>query len=255
MIWGTEIEELETGTGVGAGALGSSGRLVAIPTDGIMALGVHTVRDTRGTVEPTTAYFYPEYDFDWVTLIRENEAYDEYVVPSLNAEYNANQGAGTLRETSTTLTSELNVRGLEPYTAWALLPTGTDAITYAGVTNSAGDMLIPRTPNDDVTVTRIANFTSSPNLEITGRGIFTDTIVIDEIGSANAIEVTITADHVGNSKYKHGYSADIISPSGNSYHLTSSGNFYNTGVATRTYVVDTLGEQVNGDWTLEFGST
>ena len=75
----SQIDELEAGTGVGAGALGSSGRLVAIPTDGIMALGVHTVRDTRGTVEPTTAYFYPEYDFDWVTLIRTHEAYDEYI--------------------------------------------------------------------------------------------------------------------------------------------------------------------------------
>ena len=47
----TQIDDLEAGTGVGAGALGSSGRLVTIPTDGIMALGVHTVRDTRGTLE------------------------------------------------------------------------------------------------------------------------------------------------------------------------------------------------------------
>ena len=239
----TGIDELETGSGVGAGALGSSGRLVSIPTDGIMALGVHTVRDTRGTVEPTTAYFYPEYDFDWVTLIRENEAYDEYVVPSLNAEYNANQGAGTLRETSTTLTSELNVRGLEPYTAWALLPTGTDAITYAGVTNSAGEVLIPRTSNDGVTITRTTSFNSSSDLDIIDRGSIHDTIIVSKHGTVNDLHVTITSS----SSY---YRAQLISPDGTNYQVNTSGSS-----GSRTYIVNAVGEQMNGDWTLVYKAT
>ena len=239
----TQIDDLEAGTGVGAGALGSSGRLVSIPTDGIMALGVHTVRDTRGTVEPTTAYFYPEYDFDWVTLIRTHEAYDEYMVPSLNAEYNANQGAGTLRATSTTLTSELNVRGLEPYIAWALLPTGTDAITYAGVTNSAGDMLIPRTPNDGVTITRTTSFDSSPDLHIIDRGAIYDIITVSEHGIVNDLHVTITSS----SSY---YRAQLISPDGTNYQVNTSG-----ASGSKTYAVDASGEQINGDWTLIYKST
>ena len=239
----SQIDELEAGTGVGAGALGSSGRLVSIPTDGIMALGVHTVRDTRGTVEPTTAYFYPEYDFDWVTLIRTHEAYDEYMVPSLNAEYNANQGAGTLRATSTTLTSELNVRGLEPYIAWALLPTGTDAITYAGVTNSAGDMLIPRTPNDGVTITRTTSFDSSPDLHIIDRGAIYDIITVSEHGIVNDLHVTITSS----SSY---YRAQLISPDGTNYQVNTSG-----ASGSKTYAVDASGEQINGDWTLIYKST
>ena len=237
------VEELEAGTGVGAGALGSSGRLVSIPTEGIMALGVHTVRDTRGTVEPTTAYFYTDYDFDWVTLIRENEAYDEYAVPSLNAEYNANQGAGTLRETSTTLTSELNVRGLEPYTTWALLPTGTDAITYAGVTNSAGDMLIPRTPNDGVTITRTTSFNNSPDLNIPDRGSIRDTITVNKHGTVNDLHVTITS-------YGSSYRAQLISPDGTNYQVNTSG-----GHGSRTYSINAaVGEQINGDWTLIYKS-
>ena len=239
----TQIDDLEAGTGVGAGALGSSGRLVSIPTEGILVTGVHTVRDTRGTVEPTTAYFYPEYDFAWVTLIRENEAYDEYVVPSLNAEYSVNSGAGTLRETSTTLTSELNVRGLEPYTAWALLPNGTDAATYAGVTNSAGDMLIPRTANDGVTITRTANFTGSLDLNIPDRGSIRDTITVSEHGTVNDLHVTITSS-------SSSYRAQLISPDGTNYQVNTSG-----GSGSRTYAVDAVGEQINGDWTLVYKAT
>ena len=242
----TQIDDLEAGTGVGAGALGSSGRLVSIPTDGIMALGVHTVRDTRGTVEPTTAYFYPEYDFDWVTLIRENEVYDEYEVPKLGAEYRANSGTQTLQETiSSPQSVELNVNGLRPNTAFALVQNGTNAASYAGVTNSAGQMLIPRTPNDGVTITRGASFESSPNLEILDLKTVKDVITIDDWGTINDMHVTVTK--IGS------FSAGLVSPTGDLYPLLNGRSVTSSG--SIEYIVDTTGEEMHGDWTLRFTST
>ena len=192
----TQIDELEAGTGVGAGALGSSGRLTSLPIDGVLVPGVYTVRDTRGTIYPLVAYFYPDYNFDWVVLIRDNEVYDEYEVPKLGAEYNVNTGAGILTETSVTQASELIVRGLESDTAWSLVLDGTDDLSYAGVTNSAGETLIPRTPNDGVTVTRTTSFDSSPDLNIMDRGTVHDIITVSEHGTVNDLHVTITSDSI-----------------------------------------------------------
>ena len=239
----SQIDELEAGTGVGAGALGSSGRLVTIPTEGITVLGTHTVRDTSGSIHPSVAYFYPEYDFDWVTLIRTHEVYDEYEVPNFGAEYNANPGAGTLTETSTPQAVELNVRGLEPHTAWAVSLDGTNDISYAGVTNSAGEVRIPRTPNDDVTITRTTSFDSSPNLHIIDRGAVHDVITVSEHGIVNDLHVTITSS----SSY---YRAQLISPDGTNYQVNTSG-----GSGSRTYAVNAVGEQINGDWILIYKST
>ena len=239
----SQIDELEAGTGVGAGALGSSGRLVTIPTEGILSAGVHTVRDTRGTLETPLAYLYTDYDVDWVTLIRDTESYDEYAVPRLGAEYNANPVTNMLTETSTTQTSELNVRGLESHTAWALLLDGTDDISYAGVTNSAGEVLIPRTPNDGVTITRTTSFDSSHALNIPDRGSIRDTIIVTEHGTVNDLHVTITSS-------SSSYRAQLISPDGTNYQVNTSG-----GSGSRTYAVDAVGEQINGDWTLIYKST
>ena len=244
----SQIDELEAGTGVGAGALGSSGRLVTIPTEGILSAGVHTVRDTRGTIHPSVAYFYPDYNFDWVTLIRTYEVYDEYAVPKLGAEYNANTVTSTLTETSTTQLSELNVHGLEPHTAWALfsdstLLDGTNEASYAGVTNSAGEVLIPRTPNDGVTITRTTSFNSSPDLHIIDRGAIHDTVTVSEYGIVNDLHVTITSS----SSY---YRAQLISPDGTNYQVNTSGSS-----GSKTYIVDAVGGQMNGDWTLIYKST
>ena len=234
----SQIDELEAGTGVGAGALGSSGRLVTIPTNGILSAGVHTVRDTRGTLETSLAYLYLDSDVDWVTLIRETEVYDEYAVPKLGAEYNANPVTDTLTETSTTQASELIVRGLESNTAWALLLNGTDDISYAGVTNSAGEVLIPRTPNDGVTITRTTSSDSSPDVHIIDKGAIHDVITVSEHGVVNDLHVTIT-----NSGY---YNTQLISPNGTNYQVNPSSP---SGGST-TYAVDAVGEQMNGDWTL-----
>ena len=239
----SQIDELEAGTGVGAGALGSSGRLVTIPTEGILSAGVHTVRDTRGTLETPLAYLYTDYDVDWVTLIRDTESYDEYAVPRLGAEYNANPVTNMLTETSTTQTSELNVRGLESHTAWALLLDGTDDISYAGVTNSAGEVLIPRTPNDGVTITRTTSFDSSSDLAIPDMGSIRNTVTVSEHGTVNDLHVTITSS----SSY---YRAQLISPDGTNYQVNTGG-----ASGSRTYAVDASGEQINGDWTLIYKST
>ena len=239
----TGIEELEAGTGVGAGALGSSGRLVTIPTEGILSAGVHTVRDTRGTLETPLAYLYLDYDVDWVTLIRDTEIYDEYAVPKLGAEYNANTGVGTLTETSTTTASELNVRGVEPHTAWALLLDGTDDASYAGVTNSAGEVLIPRTSNDGVTITRTTSFNSSSDLDIIDSGSIHDTIIVSKHGTVNDLHVTITSS-------SSSYRAQLISPDGTNYQVNTSGSY-----GSKTYVVNAVGEQINGDWTLVYKAT
>ena len=239
----SQIDELEAGTGVGAGALGSSGRLVTIPTEGILSAGVHTVRDTRGTIETPLAYLYTDYDVDWVTLIRDTESYDEYAVPRLGAEYNANPVTDTLTETSITQTSELNVRGLESHTAWALLLDGTDDISYAGVTNSAGEVLIPRTPNDGVTITRTTSFDSSSDLAIPDMGSIRNTVTVSEHGTVNDLHVTITSS----SSY---YRAQLISPDGTNYQVNTSG-----ASGSKTYVINAVGEQINGDWTLIYKST
>ena len=88
-------------------------------------------------------YFYHDYDFDWVTLIRENEVYDEYAVPRLGTEYNVNPHTGMLTETSSSNALELNVYGLASDTAWALVLNGTGTPSYAGITNPSGSVLIP----------------------------------------------------------------------------------------------------------------
>ena len=241
----TQIDELEAGTGVGAGALGSSGRLTSLPIDGALVPGVHTVRDTRGTIYPLAAYFYPDYNFDWVALIRDNEVYDEYEVSKFGTEYNANTGAGILTETSTTQASELIVRGLNPNTAWALVLNGTDDLSYAGVTNSAGEVLIPRTANDGVTVTRTTpSFDRSPDLRIPEQGTVYDTITVSEYGTVNDLHVTITSS-------TGAYLSQLVSPDGTVYQVVSSGD---GASGSKTYVVSAVGEQINGDWTLTFTS-
>ena len=241
----TQIDDLEAGTGVGAGALGSSGRLVSIPTEGILVPGAHIVYDTRGTIETPIAYFYPEYDFDWITMIRETEVYDEYAVPRLGAEYSVNSGTQTLRETiSLPQSVELNVNGLRPNTAWALMLNGTDDASYAGVTNSAGHALIPRTPNDDVTITRGASFESSPNLEILDFSTVKDVISIDDWGAINDMHVIVTK--IGS------FSAVLVSPTGDLYPLLNGRSV--TGSDSVEYIVDTTGEEMHGDWTLRFTS-
>ena len=241
----SQIDELEAGMGVGAGALGSSGRLTSLPIDGVLVPGVHTVRDTRGTIHPLAAYFYPENDFDWVALIRDNEVYDEYTVPKLGSEYNVNTGAGILTETSTPQATELIVRGLNPNTAWALVLNGTDDLSYAGVTNSAGEVLIPRTANDDVTVTRTTSFDRLPDLRIPDRGTVYDTITVSEYGTVNDLHVTITSN-TGD------YLSQLVSPDGTVYQVVSSGD---GASGSKTYVVSAVGEQINGDWTLTFNCT
>ena len=237
----SQIDELEAGTGVGAGALGSSGRLVAIPPSGILVYGDHTVRDTRGIINSTIAYLFPGNGFEWATLIRNYDAYDEYEVPVLGMEYTANHG--TLTGTPAPSTVELDVDGLPPLTAWALYPNGTDTAVYAGVTNSAGEVLIPRTPNDGVTITRTTSFDSSPDLHIIDRGAVYDTITVSEHGIVNDLHVTITSS----SSY---YRAQLISPDGTNYQVNTSG-----ASGSKTYAVDASGEQINGDWTLIYKST
>ena len=237
----TQIDELEAGTGVGAGALGSSGRLVAIPPSGILVYGDHTVRDTRGIINSTIAYLFPDNSFEWATLIRDHDVYDEYGVPVLGMEYIANHG--TLTGTPAPSTVELNVDELPPLTAWALYPNGTDTAVYAGVTNSAGQVLIPRTPNDGATITRTTSFDGSLDLNIPDKGSIRDTITVSEHGTVNDLHVTITSV----SSY---YRAQLISPDGTNYQVNTSG-----GSGSRTYAVDASGEQINGDWTLIYKST
>ena len=240
----SQIDELEAGTGVGAGALGSSGRLTSLPIDGVLVPGVYTVRDTRGTIYPLAAYFYPDYNFDWVALIRDNEVYDEYEVSKFGTEYNANTVTGMLTETSTPQATELIVRGLNSNTAWALVLNGTDDLSYAGITNSAGEVLIPRTANDDVTVTRTTSFDRSPDLRIPDRGTVYDTITVSEYGTVNDLHVTITSN-TGD------YLSQLVSPDGTVYQVVSSGD---GASGSKTYVVSAVGEQINGDWTLTFNS-
>ena len=233
----SQIDELEAGTGVGAGALGSSGRLVAIPPSGILVYGDHTVRDTRGIINSTIAYLFPGNGFEWATLIRNYDAYDEYEVPVLGMEYTANHG--TLTGTPAPSTVELDVDGLPPLTAWALYPNGTDTAVYAGVTNSAGEVLIPRTPNSDATITRSASVSGSSDVRLPARGTAYNTITIDERGIVNDMYVTIR----GSLSYG---SFQLISPDGSIYPLTFSHSFS----GGRTYNANTAGEQLNGDWTL-----
>ena len=66
----TDLENLEQ-DGVGAGALGSSSRLMGIQTGGVLAYGNHSSDDNRGIAVQPFPFTFPAGSFDWATLIKD----------------------------------------------------------------------------------------------------------------------------------------------------------------------------------------
>ena len=79
-----KIEDID---GVGAGALGASGRVITIPLQGLLVYGNHTSHDTSGTINPSTLFAKPSGPVEWVTLIQDNDPYVEYDIPSFGEAY------------------------------------------------------------------------------------------------------------------------------------------------------------------------
>ena len=79
-----KIEDID---GVGAGALGASGRVVTIPLQGLLVYGNHTSYDTSGIINPSTLFAKPPGLVGWATLIQDNDPYVEYDIPSFGDAY------------------------------------------------------------------------------------------------------------------------------------------------------------------------
>ena len=141
------------------------------------------------------------------------------------------------------LVPEIAVSGLEPNKAWAI--HSDSGLLYAGTTNNAGEVLVSRTPNDGVTITRTSSFDSSPDIRIPDRGTYYDTIAVTDYGTVNDLHVTIDSS----SSY---YVPQLIAPSGTIYPAGTALTKSNI----RTYSFnDAAGEQIQGDWTLAYKTT
>ena len=79
-----KIEDID---GVGAGALGASGRVVTIPLQGLLVYGNHTSYDTSGLINPSTLFAKPPGLVEWAALIQDNDPYVEYDIPSFGDAY------------------------------------------------------------------------------------------------------------------------------------------------------------------------
>ena len=237
----TEIDDLEDGSGVGAGALGSSGRLTTVPVGGILVHGTHTYYDTSGIINPTIPYFYTTDDFGWATLIDTSYTKIQYDIPEFGVGYVANPNGNTIEiveDITTGQLPELSVNGLPADTTWSITNFEDDFVR-AGVTNSAGQVLIPRTINEGVTVTRGADFKNEPDSSILDLGtIATDTITIDDWGIINDMHVEVESIS--------GSAVALKSPTGNIYTLDRP----RTIDDKRIYVVNATGAEMHGDWTL-----
>ena len=234
----TEVENLEQ-DGIGAGALGSSGRLMGIQTGGVLAYGNHSSDDNRGITVQPFPFTFPAGSFDWATLIKDSDSYDEYEIPSFRAEYEADQRTGALTHTRqiTSPFDYFKVTDLPSNTAWSI--NSREDVVYAGVTNNAGNILFKRIPNEGVTITRDdVSKQSSPGMHIVDRGSLHDTIMVSEHGIVNDILVTYTGGCFRNK--------ELISPDDTFYPLGTS------GCNSKQYTIDAAGKQVNGDWTFVF---
>ena len=245
----TQIDDLEDGSGVGAGALGSSGRLTTVPVGGILVHGTHTYYDTSGIINPTTPYFYTTDDFEWATLIDASYTKNSYDIPEFGVGYIlADPNGNTIEIVEDIITGqlpELSVNGLPADTTWSITNFEDDFVR-AGVTNSAGEVLIPRTTNDGVTITRASSFGSNiiNPIRIPDYGTVLDTIHVSEFGIVNDIHITMDKSHTGGN-------IQLIAPSGNIYDVGSS--YY-----LKTFLIDGIkgeGEQINGDWVLVYKNT
>ena len=140
---------------------------------------------------------------------------------------------------------ELLVSGLEPNTAWTV-NTADGALYHAGITNNAGEVIIPRTPKDSITTTRTANFSSSPDIFIPDRGTHYDTVSVNDTGTVNDAHVIVESQGTD-------YNIQLVAPSGSIYQPIGR---HTTDGHTKTYSFEnTVGEQINGDWTLEYKAT
>ena len=234
----TDLENLEQ-DGVGAGALGSSGRLMGIQTNGVLAYGNHSSDDNLGIAVQPFPFTFPAGSFDWATLIKDSDSYDEYEIPSFRAEYEADQRNGALIHTRqiTSPFDYFKVTDLPSNTAWSI-NSGEDVV-YAGVTDNAGNILFKRIPNEGVTIARDdVSEQRSPDMRIVDMGSLHDTITVAEYATVNDMLVTYEGRCFRDK--------ELISPDDTVYPLGTSGCY------AKTYQIDAAGKQVNGDWTFVF---
>ena len=69
---------------------------MGIQTGGVLAYGNHASDDNRGIAVQPFPFTFPAGSFDWATLIKDSDSYDEYEIPSFRAEYEADQRNGAL---------------------------------------------------------------------------------------------------------------------------------------------------------------
>ena len=88
-----KIEDID---GVGAGALGTSGRVVTIPLQGILTYGTHTGYYTSGTVSPSVLFHHDEDPIGWAALIQDDDTYVEYDIPNFGEAFTFDSTTQTL---------------------------------------------------------------------------------------------------------------------------------------------------------------
>ena len=98
----TELtDKLENIDGVGAGALGASGRVITVPLQGLLVYGNHTSYDTSGTINPSTLFAKPPSLMEWAVLIQDSDPYVEYDISSFGEAYLFNSTAQDLERVIT----------------------------------------------------------------------------------------------------------------------------------------------------------
>ena len=132
------LDELENEEqdGIGAGALGSSGRLVTIPVQGILTSGNHTSYTTSGKFSPSTLFHHSPNPIGWAALIQDDDVYDEYHLPDFGAAYvfdSANQSFNKVIAGSSVL-----VTGYKTLNGTSLVTFDSDGMAVSG----SGDILI-----------------------------------------------------------------------------------------------------------------
>ena len=132
----------------------------------------------------------------------------------------------------------VNVRGMPPDTPWSV--NLGDTVLYAGITDSHGNVLVPRVASDNATVPRYVNHTSTPNTLIPDFRTVYGTINVAGHGTTEEIELTVALS--GSTSASE---IVLIAPNGEMYAAKRSGTSLNS-----PYYVAVPGIDINGVWTI-----
>lgn len=245
-------DKLENIDGVGAGALGASGRVVTIPLQGLLAYGNHTSYDTSGTINPSTLFAKPPGLVDWVTLIQDNDPYVEYDIPSFGEAYLFDSVTQDLKSV---------IAGDKVYVTRYKTLDGPAQIAFdaEGLVVSEGGLVLLQIDNDGlgagvavdftVPVGSDVKFVSSPNNLYNSRYSSSYGFVVDAAG----ITSTVTKEHYNTQSYTSGgqcreNSFVVCVPDPSPYNIYLRGEFYKTKQIVGSSTLDAYVTDVANSW-------